>query len=1124
MNDLLASKKVIQSQKNKQRLMLQIIFLGFLLFFFIGLTFSFRNAIYEKLFPKPPTKAQTGIPAKTTSPWVPDASGNPYNDDGSFITAETSMYKVRFAYGGAAQGWFAGKTKSNPLGTNGGADGSIVELYYKNTNDPSSATRNLLFRNGTWGSGYDALDTWEDEEGAVCQRDVGASDCDEQAPNYHNTYNAPDSHSNFSPNTTMLSYPNGKKYQIREEAGRLIVNFKFQYSKSAPRRWEIEREYILYPWGKITTTANVKVINPSASNYLAHRFNVAGNLYSFTNGTTLYNWGTRYLQDGESVHFWTDGVNRTTGTPLTARTTDPLMSACPFASSNPSACACQYIPGEDPYCRGDLKVVNPFKQNYTAHVTLKRPDSWSGFHLDSANGNDPDIIVMEGSKSGWNSPSTTITQLVGTHPLSKNSFPGTYLSYIEGALYNEWWLPNYSTTDGNINNDLITQIGLTWFQNTMGNGNNGNSDNRSCVTDPANCKWNKRGWWDTTLGTWQEVFHVYLLPDQAYTQEDYLPLWKTSVLQSNDPGQQPVAVSGIANSSLDPEEQIYHLTAQPGSSSVAFDWKRASVNSNGRSINYKSSFIVKGLGFSPVVQVVNKTTGLTETQIDAYYSSPTDTALLTLDFNQPASNDTYTITLTNPTSLTPTIVPTVSQAVRIEAGSSLPFVDSLSNTWVTDTYFRGGQILDRGPLTISGTTENQLYQTERWGLSGYDIPVPNGNYTVDLHFAETYSGITGPGQRIMNISLEGQPALSNFDVYQEAGGNNIAVVKKVLTTVSDGFLNIDFTPIAQSTMINAIEIIPVVSSPTPLPTDSPTPLPTNTPIPTNIPTPVPTNTPIPIPTATPTPTPCPLLSAPTGLSPVTSVTSSGNVTFTWNAVPQAQKYAIRIDDRLNGWACTNPGDICQDTLVSPSFTATLQPGNSYGWWVHGINSCGEFGPATGVNFSLVAPTPTVTPTPLPTATPTPRPTNTPTPTPQPITQRAYTISSEISAGGRINEWKNSLIQVTNGLTLRQIGFSNTGSGSKFEIRRSTSTGSWGTLVASGYLGTTLTSGYYIRDISPVYLSAGYYTIHVYVNSGTYYYGTISKYYSEVNFLKSSAGVSDVNTSIGTYQIQLKLTP
>ena len=86
-------------------------------------------------------------------------------------------------------------------------------------------------------------------------------------------------------------------------------------------------------------------------------------------------------------------------------------------------------------------------------------------------------------------------------------------------------------------------------------------------------------------------------------------------------------------------------------------------------------------------------------------------------------------------------------------------------------------------------------------------PLPNGRYVVKLHFAETFEGVTGAGQRVFSYSVEGK-AFKNFDVFAKAGGANRAYVETVEVEIKDGQLNITFTTGIENPQINALEILP----------------------------------------------------------------------------------------------------------------------------------------------------------------------------------------------------------------------------------------------------------------------------------------------------------------------------
>lgn len=103
--------------------------------------------------------------------------------------------------------------------------------------------------------------------------------------------------------------------------------------------------------------------------------------------------------------------------------------------------------------------------------------------------------------------------------------------------------------------------------------------------------------------------------------------------------------------------------------------------------------------------------------------------------------------------------------------------------------------------------------------------------------------------------------------------------------------------------------------------------------------------------------------------------------MSWNSAPGATSYALRIDNRSNGFDgnCNAlPGDFCGN-VTSTSYTHTTTPGQTYIWWVHSFNSAGGSAESSA-GFTCATPTNTPTPTATKTNTPTPTKTNTPTPT------------------------------------------------------------------------------------------------------------------------------------------------
>ena len=168
-----------------------------------------------------------------------------------------------------------------------------------------------------------------------------------------------------------------------------------------------------------------------------------------------------------------------------------------------------------------------------------------------------------------------------------------------------------------------------------------------------------------------------------------------------------------------------------------------------------------------------------------------------------------------------TAAATAAKTIRIKAGKSEPVKDAEGNTWQADQGFEGGQTLERPDIQIANTKSPDLYRAERYSMDSFSWLVPNGKYVVKLHFAETYDGITGPGERIFSFNVQGRE-FKDFDVWVKAGGALKAYVETVPVEVRDGKIKVTFTPKVENPQINAIEIIPQAGGDTSAATLAPT--------------------------------------------------------------------------------------------------------------------------------------------------------------------------------------------------------------------------------------------------------------------------------------------------------------
>ena len=154
-----------------------------------------------------------------------------------------------------------------------------------------------------------------------------------------------------------------------------------------------------------------------------------------------------------------------------------------------------------------------------------------------------------------------------------------------------------------------------------------------------------------------------------------------------------------------------------------------------------------------------------------------------------------------------TALASAAEAIRIRAGTTQEHTDENGVVWLADQGFDGGDTIDRTGIVVANTKTPSLYTAERYSMSGFSRAVPNGKYTVKLHFAETYEGIYGPGERVFSFNVEGKE-FKDFDVTAKTGGVMRAHVETVEVEVADGKLDITFTAQIENPEINALEIIP----------------------------------------------------------------------------------------------------------------------------------------------------------------------------------------------------------------------------------------------------------------------------------------------------------------------------
>jgi hypothetical protein len=106
---------------------------------------------------------------------------------------------------------------------------------------------------------------------------------------------------------------------------------------------------------------------------------------------------------------------------------------------------------------------------------------------------------------------------------------------------------------------------------------------------------------------------------------------------------------------------------------------------------------------------------------------------------------------------------------------------------------------------IANTDDDELYQSERYGMAAYQFDVPSGSYSVNLYFAEIF--FTAGGKRKMDVYIEEQIVLENLDVHKMVKHDVALVYSYPDVAVVDGQLNIDFIPHREKAKISAIAVL-----------------------------------------------------------------------------------------------------------------------------------------------------------------------------------------------------------------------------------------------------------------------------------------------------------------------------
>ena len=220
---------------------------------------------------------------------------------------------------------------------------------------------------------------------------------------------------------------------------------------------------------------------------------------------------------------------------------------------------------------------------------------------------------------------------------------------------------------------------------------------------------------------------------------------------------------------------------------------------------------------TPTVQwQVSTDGGLTFSNITGNASAQTTTLTLSsvplsmngYQYHAVFTNATGTATSANATL---TVSAPSLNATYINAGG--PAVGSyLADTDVSG----GGTYSSSSAIDTSGVTNPapaSVYQSERFGNFTYTIPnlTAGSTYTLRLHFAEIFW--TSAGQRLFNVSINGQQVLTSFDIFAAAGGALKAITESYSAVAdTNGNIAVTFTTVKDNAKVSGIDIVPAATA------------------------------------------------------------------------------------------------------------------------------------------------------------------------------------------------------------------------------------------------------------------------------------------------------------------------
>jgi beta-galactosidase len=152
------------------------------------------------------------------------------------------------------------------------------------------------------------------------------------------------------------------------------------------------------------------------------------------------------------------------------------------------------------------------------------------------------------------------------------------------------------------------------------------------------------------------------------------------------------------------------------------------------------------------------------------------------------------------------------EQIAVNVGSNAQYSDDDGLVWEADQpYSDGGfghiggeRVLMARTVLITGTAKTGMYVTYRAGLEGYRFDVPDGDYRVELLFAEPED--LAPGERVFDVGMNGATMLERVDLAEQTGlGRANPILIDTAVRGGAGLL-VSFGVVAGEPILNGIRV------------------------------------------------------------------------------------------------------------------------------------------------------------------------------------------------------------------------------------------------------------------------------------------------------------------------------